>query len=282
MKPKTLSRISAICCFILSLTLFVSAMGFADTHAATDTDSNSLKELIEDTIDSDRNTLNNLSPTLQKLFNKLISAFKKLGTLSKEISNVVNLYNNLDETKEDYPDKLQEFFTEYNKLSAVKRKVVDFCTGVLDAKDKLLASIGHVITIDLYSEKTIKTELNGSITFTSNNESIASVSGSGIISPKGIGFTSIIAKSSNGEEETYRIIVKKPLLSTKVSVAKGGSVTVSLPSYTQIKEVASSNNKISFSRNGLVITISGLKKGTSYLYVGTKDGDTLKYKVKIS
>ena len=35
------------------------------------------------------------------------------------------MYNALDETSEDYPEKLQEFFKEYNKLGPVKRKVVD-------------------------------------------------------------------------------------------------------------------------------------------------------------
>ena len=50
----------------------------------------------------------------------------------------------------------QEFFKEYNKLGPVKRKVVDFCTGVLNAKEQLLANVRHIVLVDLYSEKQLE------------------------------------------------------------------------------------------------------------------------------
>ena len=241
----------------------------------------SLEEFIEKTIDSDKEILNKLSPALKKIYDKIISAFKKLGTLSKDISRVVKMYEALDETAEDYPEKLEQFFTEYNKLGTVKRKVVDFCTGVLDAKDKLIDALHHLVFIDLYSEKTLDRTLDGSLTFSSDNEAVAKVDVSGTIKPASIGITSITL--SNGkEQEIYRVFVKKPLLATKVYVKNGKSANITIPATYEITSVVEESEKISLVQNGHTLTVTGAKKGTAYIYVGTDEGKTLKYKVKVS
>ncbi|MCR5204133.1 MAG: hypothetical protein K6E47_03690 [Lachnospiraceae bacterium] len=249
-------------------------------HAATDTDG--LCELIEETIDSDKIDLNDLSPILQKAYDKLVSGFKKLGTLSKDISRVVKMYNALDETSEDYPEKLQEFFKEYNKLGPVKRKVVDFCTGVLNAKDQLLANVRHIVLIDLYSEKQLEGQLEGYETYASENEAVVKATGSGKITAVSVGTTKVEATNFAGEEETFRIFVKKPILASKAAVKKGNKISITVSSEYSITKVVAGSNKISVEQNGNVLSIEGKKKGTAYIYVGTTSGKTLKYKVKVS
>ncbi|MBR4344616.1 MAG: Ig-like domain-containing protein [Lachnospiraceae bacterium] len=272
---------------ILSLVLIISLAGigyakldYQPVYAATDTDG--LCEMIEDTIESDKKDLNDLSPILKKAYEKLVSAFKKLGTLAKDISKVVKMYNALDETSEDYPEKLQEFFKEYNKLGPVKRKVVDFCTGVLNAKDQLLANVRHIVLVDLYSEKQLDGQLDGEEVFVSENEAVAVVSKSGKITATSVGITKVEATNSAGEEETFRIFVKKPLLASKVAVKKGNKINITVSSEYSILKVVSGSNKISVEQNGNVLSVEGKKKGTAYIYVGTTSGKTLKYKVKIS
>ena len=44
----------------------------------------------------------------------------------------------------------------------------------------------------------------------------------------------------------------------------------------------SGSDKIDIEQNGNVLSVEGKKKGTAYIYVGTKSGKTLKYKVKVS
>ena len=244
--------------------------------------SSGLSELIEKTVESDKNILNKLSPLFQKAYDKIVALFKKAGTLSKDISRVVKMYNALDETSEEYPEKLQEFFEEYNKLGVVKRKVVDFCTGVLDAKDKLLANIRHIVLVDMYSEKQLMTGFEGKVDFASDNEAVATVDGSGLLKGVSVGTTKVEATNEAGEKETFRIFVKKPLLASKVTVKKGNEVTITVDKSYDITEVIAGSNKVSVNRDGYKLSVEGKKKGTAYIYVGTKEGKTVKYKVTVS
>lgn len=278
MKNKIWLKVISIVIIVTLGTILVPK--HSQIHAATDTDS--LCELIEDTIDSDKIELNDLSPILQKAYDKLVAGFKKLGTLGKDISKVVKMYNALDETSEDYPEKLQEFFKEYNKLGPVKRKVVDFCTGVLNAKDQLLANVRHIVLIDLYSEKQLEGQLEGYETYASENEAVAKATGSGKITAVSVGTTKVEATNSAGEEETFRIFVKKPILASKAAVKKGNKISITVSSEYSITKVVSGSDKIDIEQNGNVLSVEGKKKGTAYIYVGTKSGKTLKYKVKVS
>ena len=278
MKNKIWLKVISIVIIVTLGTILVPK--HSQIHAATDTDS--LCELIEDTIDSDKIELNDLSPILQKAYDKLVAGFKKLGTLGKDISKVVKMYNALDETSEDYPEKLQEFFKEYNKLGPVKRKVVDFCTGVLNAKDQLLANVRHIVLIDLYSEKQLEGQLESYETYASENEAVAKATGSGKITAVSVGTTKVEATNSAGEEETFRIFVKKPILASKAAVKKGNKISITVSSEYSITKVVSGSDKIDIEQNGNVLSVEGKKKGTAYIYVGTKSGKTLKYKVKVS
>ena len=243
---------------------------------------NEVYDLIEKTIDSDSEKMNNMSSILQKLYEKLITLFKKAGTLSKDISKVVKMYNALDETSEDYPERLTEFFEEYNKLSLVKRKVVDFCTGVLSAKDKLLSNVRHIIIVDLYSDRQLFPELEGNCEFISENESVVLIDKSGVLKTQSIGVTKVEAINEAGEKEVFRVFVKKPLLASKVSVKRGNKIKITVSDNYEIKEVVSGSNKIKVDLTDNVLLVKGLKKGTAYIYVGTKEGRTVKYKVTVS
>ncbi|MCR5725869.1 MAG: Ig-like domain-containing protein [Lachnospiraceae bacterium] len=248
-------------------------------QAATDNDT--LSKLIEEVIDSDKKVLEDLSPVLKKAYDKIVAAIKKAGSIAKDITKVVKMYEALDETSQDYPEKLQKFFEAYNKLGTVKRKVVDFCTGVLNSKDELLDNLRRLVLVDFYSEKNIKSELTGTLTYKCENENIATVSTTGLVKPVSVGFTSITVTNASGDEEVFRVFVKKPILSTKITVAKGSIVKIPVSDSMQVLEIKAGNDKISFTQNTSDITVTGLKKGTSYLYIGTKTGITVKIKIKV-
>ena len=239
-----------------------------------------LHELIESTIENDKETLK-LTPILQKAYDKLVSAFKKAGTLAKDVSKVIKLYNALDEDAEDYTERLKEFFEEYSKLSTIKRKLVDFCTNLLDAKDRLLESVRHHVMIDLYSEKQLDTALEEKIHYTSLDDTVATVDANGRVSGVGVGMAKIVC-SNDTDEEVFRVFVTKPLLNTaKITVKKNGKAqTISVPS-SEIVSVTAGNKKISAERNGSNISVKGLKKGKSNVYVGLANGQTFKYKILI-
>ena len=276
--------------YIFTFMLVLTTLLFCSSSlsvSASDTDNKKgLTEIIEDTINGDKETLGKLSPSLEKAFDKLINAFKTLGTMSKDVSKVVNMFNALDPSAQTYEKDLEEFFNEYNNLSPVKRKLVDAVTGLLGMKDSLVNSLKNTIVIDLYSTKKIDVISNGrDWVFHSGNETIATIDDKGVITPVSLGFTAITAEAGEGEsQETvyYRVFVKKPILSSSVKVKRGNTAKISLPSNITVNEIhASSKKKISFVREGYSVEVKGLKQGTAYLYVGTQDGTTLKYKIKI-
>ena len=176
---------------------------------------------------------------------------------------------------------LKVFFEEYSKLSTIKRKLVDFCTNLLDTKDKLLESVRHHVLIDLYSEKQLDTALEGKTHYTSLDDTVATVDVNGRVSGVGVGMAKIVC-SHDTDEEVFRVFVTKPLLSTaKITVKKNGKAqTITVPS-SEIVSVTAGNKKISVERNGRNMSVKGLKKGKSNVYVGLSDGQTLKYKIVI-
>ena len=275
---KTLKKTRVIA-FVVLVIIICGLSRPSFTTSASEED-RSLETIIKETIDSDAKTLK-LGPILQKAYDKLVSAFKKAGTLAKDVSKVIKLYNALDEDAEDYTERLKEFFDEYSKLSTIKRKLVDFCTNLLDTKDKLLESVRHHVLIDLYSEKQLDTALEGKIHYTSLDDTVATVDANGRVSGVGVGMAKIVC-SNDTDEEVFRVFVTKPLLNTaKITVKKNGKAqTISVPS-SEIVSVTTGNKKISAERNGSNISVKGLKKGKSNVYVGLANGQTFKYKILI-
>ena len=258
--------ICIICSFMHPMTVQVQAA-----------EKSSLESLIEETIESDKETFK-LGNILQKAYDKLVSVFKTGGKLAKDVAKVVKLYEALNEDSEDYPDRLREFFEEYSKLSTVKRKLVDLCTNVLDAKDKLVESVRRHNLIDLYSEKELKDIPEGKWLFASQDETVATVSDKGVVRAVGVGYTKIIVSNANSNDElTYRVFVKKPVLNSgKFSVTKGKTISITVPASSKITEVKPGSGKISVSRSGNTLTVTGNKKGTANL-----NGQTFKYKIVI-
>ena len=269
----------AVLMFVLVLVGCISV--FNGTGVKADT---SISEMVDSVIESDKELLGNLSPKLQKLYEKAIDLFKSVGTMAKDVKKVVSMYNALDETSETYAADLQAFFEAYNKLSAWKRKVVDGCTGLLSAKDTLLGNLRHIVLIDSYSEKDITIDAPEKITeLLSENDTIAYVTDSGKIMAAGTGMTKITATLENGEVETYRIFVKKPILATKVKVKTGATAKITIPTDVQAVNLkVSSKKKISASITDGTIVVTGKSKGKAYVYLGTTTGKTLKYKISIS
>ncbi|MCR5322625.1 MAG: hypothetical protein K6E85_05090 [Lachnospiraceae bacterium] len=266
---------------LFAVVLFTAMLLMLGRPTFASASENGLLDYVEQTIENDREILSNLSPALEKLYKAAIKAFKKAGTLSKEISDVVKLFNDLDEKDEDYEKKLAEFFDKYNELSPFRRKVVDAITGLLDMKDTLLDSITHSVIVDMYSTKKLECGMSGSLNYQVENETVIKVD-NGLIIPSSIGYSALTVSDAAGEEIVYRVFVKKPVLSSTVSVKKNKTVTVKLPTDKTITDIhISSSKKITCDRNGYEITVTGLKKGTAYVYVGTESGSTMKYKIKI-
>lgn len=153
-KSKMVGLLLAVCC------LMQFVLPLKDVRAGED---KSVEEVIEEIIEGDKEILSNLSPTLEKVYEKLIGLFKKVGTLSKDIKRVVNKYNALNEEKESYPEDLMNYMEEYQKLGPISRKICNFITGFLDQKDRLVASVKHIVVTDLYSDKTIEVNIEGNV-----------------------------------------------------------------------------------------------------------------------
>lgn len=264
-------------CFSLFIGILLLCFCRTDTALAAE---NSLSDYIEETIENDKDILSSLSPALEKLYSTAVEAFKKLGKLSKEIANVVSMYEALDESSPDYQEDLKKFFDAYNSLAPYKRKIVDALTGVLNAKDYLKDSLKHSVIIDKYSTKPFECELPGVLTYEIDNETIATIK-DGTVIPGSIGFTSLKVSNDAGEKVIYRIFVKKPVLASSVKIQKNKTTVITIPDNETVNEIHLSNKKISYSLKGRELTVTGIKAGKSYIYVGTKAGKTLKYKVTV-
>ncbi len=190
------------------------------------------------------------------------------------------MYESLDESSPDYQEDLKKFFDAYNSLAPYKRKIVDTLTGVLNAKDYLKSSLEHSVIIDKYSTKPLECELSGVLTYEIDNETIATIK-DGTIIPGSIGFTSLKVSNDAGEKVIYRIFVKKPVLASSVKIQKNKEAVITIRDNETINEIHLSNKKISYFLNGKKLTITGVKAGKAYIYVGTKAGMTLKYKVTV-
>lgn len=144
-------------------------------------------------------------------------------------------------------------------------------------------SLKRSVVVDKYSTKPIECELEGNLQYLVENETIAVIK-DGIVIPVDIGYTAVTVSNDSGEEQIYRILVKKPILSSSVSEKYKNTVKITLPSDIIVNEVfLSSKKKISYTLEGSELSVTGLKKGcTAYVYVGTKSGKTLKYKIKVT
>lgn len=277
LKSKIVGLLLVVCCLTQ---LVIPLMGVKAGE------NKSVEEVIDEIIEDDKETLSNLSPTLEKLYEKLIGLFKKVGTLSKDIKRVVDMYNALDEEKESYPEDLMNYMSEYQKLGPVSRKICNFITGFLNQKDRLIASVKHIVVTDLYSDKTIEVNIEGNVSSMSENEAIATVKDVKdghkiLIHTVSVGMTKVVVTNESNESETFRVFVKKPLLSTRFNLKKGNKANIPLSS--NATEIKVSNKKIISVENlGDELVVTGAAKGTGYIYVGNSiDGKTIKYKIKV-
>ena len=271
-----MKKVKAVVLFLTVSLVLQFAIPVAGVRAE---EGKSVSEIIDEIIESDKVTLGNLSPALEKAYEKLVNLFKSIGSLSKKIKKVVTMYNNLDEEADNYPEQVLEFFNEYNKLGVVNRKLVDMLTGLLNAKDKLKQSVKRIVVVDLYSSKILEPSLEGVLKYTSENEEIATIVG-GTVSTVNVGITKIVVVNQENQTEVFRVFVKKPVLSVKFNVKKGSSINIPLSSDCGDIKV-SNKNIIEVVNSGTVLTVNGISKGTGYIYVGSDTGSTTKYKIKV-
>ena len=150
---------------------------------------------------------------------------------------------------------------------------------MLDAKDKIKQQVKRIVVVDLYSSKDLEPSLEGVLEYTSENEEIATVAG-GTVSTVNVGMTKITVTNQENQTEVFRVFVKKPVLSVKLNVKKGSSISIPLPSgYGEIK--VSNKDIIDAENSGAELTVMGISKGTGYIYVGSGTGSTTKYKIKV-
>ncbi len=240
-------------------------------------DSNKLAEYIDESIEKEK--ASTLSPFHQKLYEKAVEIYKAIGSISKEIRAVVKRFEALDENDKAYEQNLEAFFNLYNALPLYKRKIADAITGVIDIKDQLIKSLDHSLVIDIYSTMELNCELSGELQYHVNDEAVAVIK-NGVIYPASIGFTSLTI-SNESEEIVYRLIVKKPLFASSFSVQLSKTVHIPLPSNYAVNEIHFSNKRIQYLPDEKDLTIKGIRKGKAYVYVGTKNGITYKYKVVV-
>ena len=290
---KTIIKTAAMMVFtaiLLSFSAVSTVKAAAITASSGECTQNStsiddLASYIRDTIDGDSERLSKLPAALEKLFKKAIKLYEKAGILSDNIKRVLDLYRALDETAPDYPEKLSRFLNEYNSLADYEKKIFSVISGFFSAKDELLANI-RIITVDLYSTLDIRPTIAPDGKFPSSidvgDETIAKVNEStGILTPVSVGITSISVKMPDSDTPlTYRIIVKKPLLSSAtIKINKGDTIVITLPADSSSRSVHVSNKKITVSLDGSRLTVTSKKTGKSYVYVGSENGHTLKYRI---
>ncbi len=268
--------------FVIMILFFtITLSGKAVNVAAAD--EQSLKAYITETIDGDKDLFSDLPPVVQKIVNSAIKLFKKAGTLSSNVASAVKNFQSLDETSENYNAELKAFFDQYNNMSLAERKITDLVLGLCDLKDVLVDTLNNSVVVDLYSTKKLDCSLTGAVTYEIGNETIAAVSDAGILRPLSMGFTSITATNNSGEQQIFRVVVKKPIIVRTVKTKVGETVTVPLPNGTVVVETHRSNKKAGYAINGNNVTITGIKESKkTYIYIGTADGVTQKFKVKVS
>ena len=208
----------------------------------------------------------------------MLSVFKKLGRIGSETARVVKLYETLDMNADSYPEDLERFFAEYNKLDNIDKSLFNAITGMLDAKDRLVGALKKFVYVDMYSTKPLNTGLDGNLEYNSANSTIVEVADGKLI-PKSIGITTVTIRNDNGLQEVFKVIVKRPILSTTIRVKNGKTYKVSIP--YMVNEVVRSNEGVSYSISGNELAIKGITKGKTYVYIGTTEGKTIKYKVKV-
>ncbi len=125
-----------------------------------------------------------------------------------------------------------------------------------------------------------------SVTWTSSNKKVATVSAKGVIKAKSVGTTIITATTENGKKDTVKVTVtasnikvKKIILDKKMTVLAGEVVRLK----PEVEPVNATNNKVSYkSSNTDVVTVTkagvmtAKKPGKATITVTAKDGTNKK------
>lgn len=134
------------------------------------------------------------------------------------------------------------------------------------------------------------TATNRSVTWSSSNSKVASVTSKGVVTAKGYGTATITCKSmdGSGKKATCKITVRRYIKSLKltpssvvIQVKKTQTLKVTVsPSNADVKKFTwtSSNKKIATVKNGKITAVA---PGTCYITCKAKDGSGKKVKCKV-
>ena len=170
---------------------------------------------------------------------------------------------------------------------AVTVKAVE-ATSVTITASANSCSVGDTITL---TAKVSPEKASQSVTWTSSNTSVATVSSSGVVTAKAVGTTTITAKTANSKTATYSITVN-PVTATSVTLsetskelAQGATVTLRAtiaPTNATDKTItwtSSNANVASVDANGKV-TAKGV--GTATITATTANGKTATCKITVA
>ena len=157
--------------------------------------------------------------------------------------------------------------------------------------DKTSSNLNVGASLTLKATVTPSNAANKTITWSSSNSSIASVSSSGVVKGVKAGSATITAKSSNGKTATCKITVKN-IAVTKVTLNKASASVVAGSSLTLKATVAPSNatNKtITWSSSNKSVAsvssagvVKGLTKGTVTITAKSNNGKTATCKITVT
>ena len=146
-------------------------------------------------------------------------------------------------------------------------------------------------TYQIEATVTPDTALNKTLTYTSNNEAIATVSNNGLITGISGGTTTILVRTTDGSNisKTVEVIVRQQVTSLELStdsvnVDKGKIETVTatiLPenAYNKVLNWVSNDETIATVSNGV---ITGVKAGSTTITVTTSDGSNISKTINVT
>jgi uncharacterized protein YjdB len=177
-----------------------------------------------------------------------------------------------------YIDGKSGYANPWNGYSAVEKEDVPVTSVMLD---KTSASLKIPQTLQLTATVYPSNTINDTVTWTSGNGKVASVSSSGIVTLKGPGKAVItVTTVSGGKKATCTVTVTQPVKSVKLN--KSALTLTKGKTFKLVATVSpsnSSNKKVTWkSGNKKIVTVSttgvvkGIKKGSAYINVYTVDG----------
>ncbi len=215
-----------------------------------------------------------------------ITITDKLYTLSKDVDYTAEYTNNKEPGTATITIK---GIGDYKGLTAKTFKIVQPVSSITLNKTKAEVNKGSTITLTATVSPSNAT--NKTVTWTSSDTSVATVSG-GVVKGVAKGTATITAKTSNGKTASCSVTVTEQtvdvtgvtLSKTSASVNKGGSITLTAsvtPTNATNKNItwSSSNTSVATVSGGVV---KGVAKGTATITAATYNGKTAKCTVTVT